>query len=55
MPSANRVLLRAFEYGRNVDKSIGDRIEAAVRAKAGEKDPKSKQDKPPRAAARKKA
>ncbi|WP_088284207.1 catalase [Kineosporia sp. A_224] len=26
------VLLRAFEYWRNIDKTIGDRIEAAVRA-----------------------
>jgi len=27
------VLLRAFEYWRNVDKNLGDKIEAAVRAK----------------------
>ncbi len=35
------VLLRAFEYWRNVDKDLGDRIEAGVRAKQGEKDPKA--------------
>ena len=35
------VLERAFEYWRNIDKSIGERIEAGVRAKAGEKDPKA--------------
>ena len=35
------VLARAFEYWRNVDKSIGDKIEAGVRAKQGEKDPKA--------------
>jgi catalase len=26
------VLLRAFEYWRNVDKPLGDRVEEAVRA-----------------------
>jgi catalase len=35
------VLARAFEYWRNVDKGVGDRIEAGVRAKQGEKDPKA--------------
>ena len=35
------VLDRAFEYWRNVDKNLGDRIEAGVRAKQDEKDPKA--------------
>ena len=35
------VLLRAFEYWRNVDKDLGDRIEAGVRAKQDENDPKA--------------
>ncbi len=35
------VLQRAFGYWRNVDKNLGDKIEAGVRAKAGEKDPKA--------------
>ena len=35
------VLQRAFEYWRNVDKDLGDRIEPGVRAKPGEKDPKA--------------
>jgi catalase len=35
------VLVRAFEYWHNVDKSIGDKIEQGVRAKQGEKDPKA--------------
>ncbi|MGI8678515.1 MAG: catalase [Jatrophihabitans sp.] len=35
------VLGRAFEYWRNVDKNLGDRIEAGVRAKQDEKDPKA--------------
>ncbi|MGH3896639.1 MAG: catalase, partial [Pseudonocardiaceae bacterium] len=35
------ILQRAFEYWRNVDKDLGDRIEAGVRAKQGEKDPKA--------------
>ncbi|GAB3144687.1 catalase [Amycolatopsis stemonae] len=35
------VLARAFDYWRNVDKDIGDRIEAGVRAKQDEKDPKA--------------
>jgi catalase len=37
------VLERAFQYWRNVDKSLGDRIEAGVRAKQGEQDPKAAQ------------
>ena len=35
------VLRRAFEYWRNVDKNLGDKIEAGVRAKQDEKDPKA--------------
>ena len=35
------VLNRAFEYWRNVDKDLGDSIEAGVRSKADEKDPKA--------------
>ena len=35
------VLQRAFEYWRNVDKNLGDKVEAGVRAKQGEKDPKA--------------
>ena len=35
------VLQRAFEYWSNVDKDLGGKIEAGVRAKAGEKDPKA--------------
>jgi catalase len=35
------ILQRAFEYWRNVDKNVGDRIEAGVRAKSDEKDPKA--------------
>jgi catalase len=37
------VLLRAFEYWRNVDKDLGDRIEAGVRGKQDERDPKAAQ------------
>jgi catalase len=37
------ILLRAFEYWRNVDKGLGDRIEQGVRAKQGEKDPKAEE------------
>jgi catalase len=29
------VLQRAFQYWRNVDKSLGDRVEVGVRAKQG--------------------
>jgi catalase len=35
------VLQRAFQYWRNVDKNLGDKIEAGVRAKQDEKDPKA--------------
>jgi catalase len=35
------VLERAFEYWRNIDKSIGEKIETGVRAKAQEMDPKA--------------
>jgi catalase len=35
------VLARAFDYWRNVDKNLGDQIEAGVRSKQGEKDPKA--------------
>ncbi len=34
------VLRRAFEYWRNVDKQLGERIERGVRDKSGEVDPK---------------
>ena len=50
------VLLRAFEYWRNVDKDLGDRIEAGVRAKQDEKDPKAaEQANPARESAQAKA
>jgi catalase len=32
---SEKVLLRAFEYWRNVDQEIGDRIQLAVREKIG--------------------
>jgi catalase len=35
------VLERAFEYWHNIDKEIGDRIEAGVREKVAEQDPKA--------------
>ncbi|MGH3744585.1 MAG: catalase, partial [Mycobacteriales bacterium] len=35
------VLTRAFEYWRNVDKNLGERVESGVRAKQGEPDPKA--------------
>ena len=35
------VLQRAFEYWRNVDKNLGDKVEVGVRAKQSEKDPKA--------------
>jgi catalase len=35
------VLQRAFEYWSNVDKDLGSKIEAGVRAKQDEKDPKA--------------
>ncbi|WP_327115672.1 catalase [Nocardia sp. NBC_01730] len=34
------VLTRAFDYWRNVDKNLGDRVEAGVRAKQDNRDPK---------------
>jgi catalase len=37
------VLARAFDYWRNVDKNLGDRVEAGVRAKHGAADPKAQQ------------
>jgi catalase len=37
------VLERAFDYWRHIDKLVGERIEAGVRAKADEKDPKAGQ------------
>jgi len=37
------VLERAFGYWRNVDKNLGDKIEAAVLGKRGEQDPKAAQ------------
>jgi catalase len=37
------VLARAFGYWRNVDKNLGDQIEAGVRAKQDQKDPKAAQ------------
>ena len=39
--SASRSCQRAFEYWRNVDKDLGDRVEAGVRAKPDETDPKA--------------
>ena len=35
------VLARAFEYWRNIDKELGDKVEAGVRGKQGERDPKA--------------
>jgi catalase len=50
------VLQRAFAYWRNVDKTLGDQIEAAVQAKQGERDPKAaKQGNPARSAMQDKA
>jgi catalase len=50
------VLQRAFAYWSNIDKSIGERIEQGVRAKADEKDPKaSEQGNPARRSMRDKA
>jgi len=50
------VLTRAFEYWRNVDKGLGDRVEAGVRAKQDERDPKAAgQANPARSAAQRKA
>ncbi|NKT16172.1 catalase, partial [Rhodococcus hoagii] len=50
------VLVRAFDYWRNVDKTLGDRVEDGVRAKQGEKDPKAAgQSNPARSSAQAKA
>ena len=50
------VLARAFEYWRNVDKDLGDRVEQGVRGKQSEKDPKAaEQANPARSAAQDKA
>jgi catalase len=50
------VLQRAFEYWRNVDKNLGDRVVEGVRAKADEKDPKAaEQANPARSGAQAKA
>ncbi len=50
------VLQRAFEYWRNVDKGLGDRVEQGVRAKQSERDPKAaKQANPARSTAQAKA
>ena len=50
------VLERAFGYWRNVDKNLGDRIEAGVRAKQGENDPKAaEQGNPARSSMQRKA
>ncbi|WP_227983543.1 catalase [Nocardia spumae] len=50
------VLTRAFEYWRNVDKDLGDRVEAGVAAKRDEKDPKAAgQHNPARSSAQRKA
>ncbi|GAA1863936.1 catalase [Pseudonocardia ailaonensis] len=35
------ILERAFQYWKNIDKSVGDQIEAGVREKASEQDPKA--------------
>ncbi len=50
------VLLRAFDYWRHVDKNLGDKVDAGVRAKQGEMDPKAaKQANPARDSAQAKA
>ncbi len=50
------VLQRAFEYWRNVDKDLGDRIEQGVHAKQSERDPKAaEQTNPARSGAQAKA
>ncbi|MEV5652373.1 catalase [Nocardia sp. NPDC052254] len=50
------VLARAFDYWRNVDKNIGDRVEAGVRAEQDELDPKAAgQGNPARSSAQRKA
>ncbi len=51
-----KVLVRAFEYWRNVDKSLGDKVEQGVRAKQAEEDPKAAQQaNPARSSAQRKA
>ena len=50
------ILVRAFEYWRNVDKDLGDRVEQGVRAKQSKLDPKAaEQANPARAEAQAKA
>ena len=50
------ILQRAFAYWHNVDKNLGDKIEAGVRAKQNEKDPKAAdQANPARSSAQHKA
>ena len=50
------VLQRAFEYWRNVDKDLGDRIEQGLYAKQSDRDPKAAvQTNPARSAAQAKA
>ncbi|MFG1925310.1 catalase [Cryptosporangium sp. NPDC048952] len=50
------ILARAFEYWHNVDKNVGDRVEAGVRAKQSETDPKAAdQANPARSSAQAKA
>jgi catalase len=50
------VLARAFEYWRNVDKGLGDKVAQGVRAKKDELDPKAAgQDNPSRRSAQEKA
>ncbi|MGB9011582.1 MAG: catalase [Aeromicrobium sp.] len=38
---SEKVLTRAFEYWRNVDQALGDKVESGVRAKQDETDPKA--------------
>ncbi len=50
------VLVRAFDYWRNVDANLGERVEKGVRAKKDEKDPKAAgQQNPARKSAQEKA
>src|SRR5262249_56370209 len=50
------ILQRAFEYWRNVDKDLGDRIESGVLAEAGRRDPTAgEQANPARSSMRHKA
>ncbi|MFZ2174342.1 MAG: catalase [Rhodococcus sp. (in: high G+C Gram-positive bacteria)] len=41
------ILVRAFEYWRNIDNELGGRIESGVRQKKGERDPKEAQQAAP--------